>query len=1041
MIGHMSWPEGTERKLATVLFADLVGSTALGEQDPERTRALLERFYDAMADEVQRAGGTLEKFVGDAVMAAFGVPAAQEDHAERALHAALSMQRSLEDLFGGELSIRVGVNTGEVVAGRAREGSSFVTGDAVNVAKRLEEAAAPGEILAGERTVAAVRGAFELGDARELDARGKSTSVTARPVLRALSLMRPRGVRGLTDAFVGRDAELELLRATYRRAVDGCEPHLVTIMGDAGIGKTRLLRELWGWLDGLDPQPLRRTGRALPYGSMSYWALGEILREHYGLLDTDRAEVVRERVGGRDGLGLALGLTADLHPLAAQERLHADWVDFLTELAQTRPAVVLVEDLHWADEPLLDLLERVLRDVRGPVLLLATARPELLERRPSWGGGRRNASLLWLEPLAASDTERLVTELLAHELPVELRATVVERAEGSPFVVEEVLGALIDRGALRNVEGRWESMSAAGELAVPDSVHALLAARIDLLPPLEKAALQAAAVVGRVFWETPVVELLGGQRPDWELLEDRDFVRRRAGTSMAGEVERAIKHAFTREVAYATLPKARRAQLHAALARWLERPGLARDDHAAFLAHHFAEAVRPEDADLAWGGDEAALHELRAKAVAWSLVAGKAAASRYELGDARALLERALPLTAPGDERAAVLRELGHLHALAFAGEEFWTAMQEAINEVESPQLEADLYADLAFETSLRSGIWRRMPDGDLVAGWIERALAGSGPAGISRIKALIASARWRPTDGADAAIEARRIADGLGDPGLRSWAWDVSGIVAFVEGRYDDGRMWAERRFELADEISDPDHRADIYSAPITGCIWSGSFDRARGLAHAHDDIVARLTPHHRLHGVAIDLEVEELLGNWAAVQDLEDRVALAVAENAATPCVRHSRSLLVCALAAEVAGDAGRARRLEDAAMEQWMEGYGFTLETPRLRLALARGDLAEVERIVAMPETEHGWHRGWFVFANVTAWLDALAALGRPDRVEQLALPYLSQTSYVEPFALRALGRVRGDETLVRQALERFEALGLGWHAEQTRSVLET
>lgn len=233
-------PAGEERKLATVLFADLVGSTELsGGQDPERTRALLERFYDAMAAEIAVAGGTVEKFVGDAVMAVFGAPAAQEDHAERGLHAALAMQRRLSELFGGGLQMRVGVNSGEVVVGRAREGSSFVTGDAVNVCARLEEHVAPGEILVGERTVALARGAFEFGEPMRIEAKGKRGGVACRRLVRALTLMRPRGVGGLRPAFVGREAELDVLRATYRRVVKSGEPHLVTILGDAGVGKTR----------------------------------------------------------------------------------------------------------------------------------------------------------------------------------------------------------------------------------------------------------------------------------------------------------------------------------------------------------------------------------------------------------------------------------------------------------------------------------------------------------------------------------------------------------------------------------------------------------------------------------------------------------------------------------------------------------------------------------------------------------------------------------------------------------------------------------
>lgn len=242
-------PQRGERKLATVLFADLVGSTALaGAEDPEWTRARLDRFYDAMSEQIERAGGTLEKFVGDAVMAAFGAPVAQEDHAERALHAALWMQQRLDELFGGELALRIGVNTGEVVVGRARQGSSFVSGDTVNVAARLEQAAGPANILVGERTAALVAGAFEFEELLRLKAKGKAGGIEGRRLLRALSLTRPRGVVGLGRAFVGREREGHVLRDAFERVRESARPELVTIVGEAGVGKTRLVRELWDWL-------------------------------------------------------------------------------------------------------------------------------------------------------------------------------------------------------------------------------------------------------------------------------------------------------------------------------------------------------------------------------------------------------------------------------------------------------------------------------------------------------------------------------------------------------------------------------------------------------------------------------------------------------------------------------------------------------------------------------------------------------------------------------------------------------------------------
>src|SRR5438105_8242895 len=417
-----------ERKVATVLFADLVGSTELGaSQDPERTRAMLERFYAAMAAEVSAAGGTVEKFAGDAVMAAFGAPAAYEDHAERALHAALSMQRQLEALFGTDLVLRIGANTGDVMVGAPREGSSFVTGDAVNVAARLEQAAAPGEILVGERTVAASRGAFEFAEPMTVDAKGKAGGVACRRLVRSLSLMRPRGVQGLRRAFVGRDAEFERLVTAYRGTIEQARPKLITIVGDAGVGKTRLVRELWDRLADERLEPLRRTGRCLPYGrGITYWPLGEMLREHLGILETDSPAEVRRRLGHREILGLTLGLdtAGDLHPLAVRDRLHDAWIAFIGELAAAGPVVALIEDLHWAEPPLLDLIEQLARGVTGPLLLLATARPDFVDARAGWGAGPYEAETIWLEPLRSDAAAGMLESLVGAGLPGETRSRI-----------------------------------------------------------------------------------------------------------------------------------------------------------------------------------------------------------------------------------------------------------------------------------------------------------------------------------------------------------------------------------------------------------------------------------------------------------------------------------------------------------------------------------------------------------------------------------------------------------------------------------------
>jgi class 3 adenylate cyclase len=1025
-----------ERKLATVLFADLVGSTALaGFEDPERTRALLDRFYGVMAEEIERAGGTIEKFAGDAVMAVFGAPSALEDHAERALHAALAMQYRLAELFDGQLQLRIGVNTGDVVVGEARAGSSFVSGDTVNVAARLEQAATPGAVLAGERTAAAARGAFEFEAPMTVEAKGKPEGLVTRRVLHALSLMRPRGVSGLGRVFVGRDQEFERLCDAYRSALEQRRPRLVTILGDAGVGKTRLVRELWEWLPDQKPEPLRRTGRCLSYGAgIAYWALGEVLREHLGLLESDPPQLALDRLGAREILGLTIGLDVahDLHPLAARDRFQDAWAEFLTEVVEERPAVVLVEDIHWAEAQLLDLLEHVLGSVQGPLLVIATARPELLQRRPGWGRQVRG-ELLELEPLSPQDSVRMLDEMLAGGLPAELSELVVERAEGNPFFVEELLAVLIDRGLLSRQDGSWSMRELPREFTVPDTVRAVLAARIDLLGPAEKSALQAAAVVGRVFWTGPVYELVEA-KPDLRVLEDRDFVRRRAGSTIAGEREYTIKHALTREVAYESLPKARRGRMHAAFAEWLERRGQGRDDLASLLAHHYAEAVRPEDADLAWAGEEAELERLLGKALLWLERAAEFAMRRYEIEDALELLRRALSLRPDEEAQARVWRAVGKANALQFDGEAFWTAMQNSLVVCSDKATCADTYSELAFQTAIRSSMWAKRPDRELVGGWIEQALELSERESVARARALIARSFWERNT-PEAAREACEIAERSADIELRSYAWGARGAVAFGEADFESALSWSQRRLNVLHEISDPDHVADIYEIAIPACCAKARFAEARRFAAEHDVLVEPLSDHHRLHGIAVLLEVEEVCGGWKRILELAQRTDAAVEANLATPCIRNARSLLLTALAAAYSGDDEAARHYERRADAVATEGYDFALAAPRTWLALLRREIEDVDRLEPV-DLARG--QTWYALPAAAARLDALAALKERSLVERDAPPLLQAGTYLEPFALRALGTVREDDVLIEQAVARFDAIGLKWHAEQSREA---
>jgi class 3 adenylate cyclase len=1025
-------PGGDERKLATILFADLVGFTELAaSQDAERTRVVLDRFYDAMTDEITSAGGTVEKFAGDAVMAAFGVPAAQEDHVERALHAALAMGRRLEQHFGNGLSLRIGVNTGEVIVGRARAQSSFVTGDAVNVAARLEQNAEPGEVLVGERAAAFVAGAFEFGRPQRIEAKGKPEGVPCRRLVRALALQRPRGVPGLPSAFVGRDRELSILLDAYAQAAAGRETRFVTVTGEAGVGKSRLVRELWEVLGREAPRALRRTGRCPAYGhARTYRPIGDMLQEHFGLLDSDPRERVLQRLGERRILALALGLdvAGDLHPMVARDRLHDAWLGLVQELAAERPLVLLVEDLHWAEDPLLDLLARQAAEVRARVLVIGTGRPELLDRAAALPGDR-----VRLEPLGPGDVEEWIRTLFPGVSPEEVSG-LLEGAEGNPLFLEELVAALIERGALLT-GGEFDLERVPGRAVVPESVQGVLAARIDQLPPSEKAALQAASVVGRAFWPAAVRELTNRAGIDLDLLEQRDFVRRRSGSALEGETEFLFKHALTREVAYSSLTRRERAHLHAAFASWLERRVGARDEQAAALAQHYSEAASPEDADLAWEGEEGRYEELRASAVRWLRRASELAAARYEIDEALELLDRALEREPSDAGRIELLRQCGRAHAYRFDAAGFRGAMEQALELRPDRRVGAEIYAQLAYYGLGRPYMWKELPGPDVLDGWLVRALDLSEPRSEARGYALVARALSDPARHVEEAAESYAIGKALGDPWLVACSAEARAHAATEHRRFEEARSWADRAIEDARGLGDPSY--EVHQNWNGGFVYlrSGLIDEAARFATVTDRLSTSLGVHDEVHAVALNAVLQSVCGDWDQLAELSRRAEEATFANRDFPCQFNWRTLFVCALAAAHLGDEREAQRLEELGHETLLVFGPREREPALLRLALLRGDLGAAERILeALPPTDT------FGVDGPAARLDALAALGYRERTEEEAALFLEEESYYRPFALRALGRLREDDTLVAEAAASFEAMGLSWRADETRRLLD-
>ncbi len=574
-----------ERKLATVLFVDLVDSTSLVTgSDPEVVRRRVNQFFETVSACVSLHGGIVEKFAGDAVLAAFGVPQAHEDDALRAARAALAMRHAVVDLG---LQARIGIEAGELVVEDAE--STFATGEAVNLAARLQQAAMPGEILVGPTAYRLAAGSLVVEDAGPKDLKGLDGPLRAWRVVDMLD--GPGRSLGPRAPLVGRESELELLENTFNRSVRDRRAHLFTIYGEPGVGKSRVARE---FLDGVERASVL-MGRALPYGEgVTYWPLAEMVKAAAGISDDDPLEEAFEKLreccaeeAVADVLGLAAGLMEALEGERSPQEIAWAAREVMHGIADVQPLILLFEDIHWAEAPLLDLIEHLADFVRAPLLIVCLARPELLEARPGWGGGRVRSTAIELEPLSEDESELLVEKLLAQlagtsgALPAPLPREVLERTEGNPLFVEETIRMIIEAGSGSDAADR-----------VPDTLQALIAARIDHLPPAAKTLLQRASVVGRVFWSGALEHL----SPDVEgidsLVEDlllREFLLREPRSSISGETAYRFKHLLIREVAYAGLPKLARAQHHARFAEWLaERTG---EELVEIRAYHLDQAV------------------------------------------------------------------------------------------------------------------------------------------------------------------------------------------------------------------------------------------------------------------------------------------------------------------------------------------------------------------------------------------------------------------------------------------------------------------
>jgi class 3 adenylate cyclase/tetratricopeptide (TPR) repeat protein len=873
------------RKTVTVVFSDLVGSTSLGESlDSETLREVLGRYFNAMQAALESHGGAVEKFIGDAIVAVFGLPKLREDDAERAVRAAIAMRSALAEVntelesgWGITLAVRTGINTGEVVAGDITEGQRLVTGDTVNVAARLEQAAGAGEILLGDLTHRLVRPAVEVEPVEPLTLKGKAEQV---PAFRLLGL-RELAPRARDTPLVGRQQELDALVESFELARGASRCRLATVLGAPGMGKSRLIEE---FVERLGDRASVVRGRCLSHGrGVTFWPIVEITREVAGILDDDAPELARKKiyslVGNQDvaeRIASVIGLSSTQFPV---EEGFWGVRKLFESLCEPCPLVAVIEDVHWAETTMLDLLEHVLSAAETSMLLICSARPEFFEIRPEWEGLTGSVSVL-LGPLGEDEAARVARNLLGGTgLDEAVQERIVEAAAGNPLFVEQMLSMMIDDGHLARENGRWAPSSGLAEVSVPPTIQALLAARLDLLGPEERAVIEAASVAGLVFPEDALRELVSDEvagRIEALLgsLSRKHLVHREPETVGSDDRFR-FDHVLIRDVAYQGMLKRTRATQHERFVAWADRVNQDRDRALEFqeiLGYHLEQAYK--NLDELGPLDEHGV-ELGRRAATRLSSAGRRAFARGDMPAAANLLRRAAMLLPEGDpSRLELIPDLGE--ALLEVGEFPW--------------------AELFLEEAIKA-----RHEGDGLAPAIAELF-------LLRLKAQAGSAeRWSERLVAEASRMIEQ-SDGEEDEAMLATLWRLLAWAHGTSGRYGLATVAAERAMEHARTANDGrqirlaaghyalaalhgptpvpeaiercekiaseaqgDRRTRGLVTSIQAALLGmrGDFDRARRLSTEARDLLAELGP--TVVGASTSLErsrVERLAGDLPAAE-----------------------------------------------------------------------------------------------------------------------------------------------------------------------------
>jgi len=928
-----------ERRLVTVLFADLVGFTPFAEErDAEQVRETLSAYFALASEIVARYGGTVEKFIGDAVMAVWGVPTAHEDDAERAVRAGLELVAAVPALGTG-ISIRAGVLTGETAVTLGAVNQGMVAGDLVNTAARLQSAAPGGTVLVGEATRDAAQRAIAFEAAGDQTLKGKAVPV---PAWRAVRVVADRSGIGRADAleppFVGRADELRLLKEQFHATGRERRARLVSVVGQAGIGKSRIAWELEKYLDGVVELVRWHRGRSPAYGEgVTFWALGEMVRRRAGLAEGDSEATTRaavtatlaqhvpdaeERRWIEPRLLALLGLAET--PPGGRDELFAAWRTFFERLAVDGTVVMVFEDLHWADDGLLDFIEHLLDWSRNqPILVVSLARPELLDRRPGWGTDRRGAVALRLGPLPEANMRELLAGLVPG-LPDGVVARILSRADGFPLYAVETVRMLLADGRIEPADGAYRPVGDLGDLEVPGTLHALAAARLDALPADERAAIQAASVLGQTFTPSALAAVIGGEI---ESLEGR-LVNLRRRELLAVETDPraptrgqlAFMQALIREVAYSTLAKRDRRARHLAAARYFE--AAADDELAGVVATHYLEAYRqvPE-------GEEGAA--IAAEARRALLAAADRAEALGNLSGAAETLRAAIEVTQDAAERAGMRVRRGWNLVLSARFEEGERELAEA------------------------------------VASWTELNRPGDALGAIARQVGSLLS-RARISAAGDLVHAHRASAEALfDDPEARSGLaafMEVAGRAAFRAGDHERAILWSDRALQIAEPLRLDEVFAMALITKAAALVSAGRFREGRALqtgayadAGAHGLHMARLRAGVNL--AALSVATDKRASLEYTLEGIETARRLGMksfayyhASNVATPAIRLGDIDLALAKFAELEEmdlDHLTRETIEDgrAAVLRLRGSGGGSRAARRIELALAAGDPQEV------------------------------------------------------------------------------------------------